>query len=86
MHAVILVQAVYFVNRDPEWRVVLYQQWVGDPNPLLQGYGYLQEARAIPTPEPKDITYIEINSNQPHEDSHLQVGAARDAMKMMFPE
>lgn len=65
---------------------MLYQQWVGDINAALAGYSYIQEAQAIDKPEPKNVTYIEISSNQSHDHSKLQVNAARDIMERMFHE
>ena len=81
-----LLQAVYEANRDSTWRVVLYQQWIGDINAALAGYSYILEAQAIENPDPKNVSYIEIISNQSYVHSRNQVNAARDVMEMMFQE
>lgn len=75
------------MTQEPSWRVVLYQQWVGDTAPVLVGLSYVQEAQATPDPQPKDITYIEITVNQRcGKRSRDAANAARSQLEDLFGE
>ena len=67
--------------------MVLCQQWVGDPEPVLAGLSYIQEAQAINRPDPQDVTLIEIICNQGcSQFSQPAVEAARAQLVDMFSE
>ena len=78
-------QHVFERTQDASWKIVLYQQWVGNREPVLAGNSYLQEARAIPNPDLNDIDFIEIIANQKCESSSkAAVDAAMEQLKQMF--
>ena len=80
-------QNVYRQTQVSSWRVVLYQQWVGNTEQVLAGYSYIHEAQAARNPNPEDITLIEITCNQPcDEESRVAVDAARFVLVGMFRE
>lgn len=64
------------------WRVVLYEQWIGDIALKDSKFAYLQERGA--TDEPRDVTLIEITSNMSRNRSSRQMEAALQVLTDMY--
>lgn len=64
------------------WRVVLYEQWIGDIALKDSKFAYLQERGA--TDEPRDVTLIEMTSNMSRNRSSRQMEAALKVLTDMY--
>ena len=87
------MQAVYTNGNDASWQVILYDQWITDPDKSSDAYSYIKEARALPKtppgpPVPKSLTLIEITvySNRSVRESMPQVKATCRTLDRIFKE
>lgn len=64
------------------WRVVLYEQWIGDIALKDSKFAYLQEAGA--SGKPRNTTLIEITSNIGPDRSKDQMEAALQVLTAMY--